>query len=159
MSPPLLHPVGVFPGHRYGLAQPCGEASASSTIYTTLVLATLPEWEPGFREVWDFRFTDAFVIEPAAIARLHDLEVALRDELAGSETVVITGGRPLIAYAARFYDRLLRRHGRSARACGCHEEAMELLGTDRVPELSDCVRSPAARPIHVGVQPGGEPVA
>ena len=157
MPTPLLHPVAAFPRHRFGLAQPRGDVSASSAIYTTLVLVTLPEWEPGFREVWDFRFTGAFEIEPSAIARLCELEVALRDELAGSETVLITGGRPMIAYAARFYDRILRPYGRSARACRSRDEAAELLGTDRVPDLLGRPAPPASRAPRGGLQLGGEP--
>ena len=157
MPSPLLHPVAAFPGHRFGLAQPRGDVSASSTIYTTLILVTLPEWEPGFREVWDFRFTATFEIGPSAIARLRDLEVALRDELAGSETILITGGRPLIAYAARFYDRLLRPYGRSARACRSREEALALLGADRVPDLNGRAGSVADRVSLSGLQIGGEP--
>ena len=157
MPSPLLHPVAAFPGHRFGLAQPRGDVSADSTIYTTLVLVTLPEWEPGFREVWDFRFTATFEIGPSAIARLRDLEVALRDELAGSETILITGGRPLIAYAARFYDRLLRPYGRSARACRSREEALGLLGADRVPDLNGRAGSVADRVSLSGLQIGGEP--
>ena len=157
MLPPLLHPVAAFPGHRFGLAQPRGDVSADSAIYTTLVLVTLPEWEPGFREVWDFRFAATFEITPSAIARLHDLEVALRDELAGSELILITGGRPLIAYAARFYDRLLRPYGRSARACRSREEALGLLGADRVPDLDGRAGSVPDRVSPSGLQIGGEP--
>ena len=155
MPSPLLHPVAAFPGHRFGLAQPRGDVSADSTIYTTLVLVTLPDWEPGFREVWDFRFTATFEVGPSAIARLHDLEAAVRDELAGSETVLITGGRPLIAYAARFYDRLLRPYGRSARACRNREEALGLLGADRVPDLGGRTGAASGRAPRAGLRVGG----
>ena len=156
MPTPLLHPVAAFPYHRFGLAQPRGDVSASSTIYTTLALVTLPEWEPGFREVWDFRFTNAFVIEPSAIARLRDLEVALQGELAGSETVLITGGRPLIGYAARFYDRLLKPYGRSARACHTRDDALRLLGTDRIPDLRRRCEGAASRSAQSRVRLGRE---
>lgn len=156
MSSPFVHPVAAFPRHRFGLAQPRGDVSADSAIYTTLLLVTLPEWEPGFREVWDFRFTRTFEIDPSAIVRLRELEVALRDDLAGSETVLITGGRPLIAYAARFYDRLLRPYGRSARACRSREEALQVLGTDRIPDLGDRLEPTAGRILRNGPPLGGE---
>ena len=75
---------------------------------------------------------------------------------AAFDTVLITGGRPLIAYAARFYDRLLRPYGRSARACRSREEALGLLGADRVPDLDRRAGSVVDRASLSGLQIGGE---
>ena len=162
--PPRIHPAAAFHSHRFGLVQPRGDVCADSAIRATSALVALPGWEPGFSEVWDFRFAGTFTVHPSSIPGLRQQEVTLREELAGSETLLITGGRPLIAYAARFYDRLLRPFGRSARACTCPSEACALLGVDRIPDLlrrthptPPQVREPSPRRVAGPRRPPGPP--
>ena len=131
----LAHPVAVFSAHRYGLIQPHGPVTIDSAVASGLALVSLPGWEPGFDEVWDLRFAGEFVIHPSDIGRLRELELTTREQLAGSRTVFITQGRPLLAYAARFYDRLVRPLGRSALAFRTVEEALRDLESDRIPVL------------------------
>ena len=135
MPPELVHPVAVFPARRFGLIQPHGDVSAESVLRSGSILVARPEWEPGFDEVWDLRFAGAFVIDPSAISRLRELEVATRERLAGSRTLFVTGDRPHLGFVAGFYGRLVRPLGRSVVACRTEAEALRYLGGDSIPLL------------------------
>ena len=135
MPPEPVHPVAVFPAHRYGLIQPRGDVDVDSIVRSALALVALPAWEPGFDEVWDLRSAGAFVVEPSAVGRLRELELATRDRLAWSRTVFVTDDRPVIAVAARFYARLVRPLGRSVLVCRTADEALRHLAADAIPDL------------------------
>ena len=129
------HPVAVFPDRRFGLVQPWGDVSGESALRAARVLVDHPAWEPGFTEVWDFRFSGAVVVEPAEVARLRAFEVAVRDRMAGSRTVFVTDHRPLLTHAAQFYGRLVRPLGRSVVACRTDEDAAPYLDGSLIPLL------------------------
>ena len=130
-----VHPVAVFPAHRYGLVQPRGDVTADSVVRSGLALLALPAWEPGFDEVWDFRSAGAVSIGPSGAAQFRALERDTREALVGSRTLIVTGGRLGLAFGARFYDRLVRPLGRTVLVCRTADEALAHLTTDAIPEL------------------------
>lgn len=135
MAAETPHPVAVFPDRRFGLVQPWDDVSGESALRAARALVDHPAWEPGFTEVWDFRFARAVVVEPPMVARLQAFEVAVRDRMAGSRTVFVTDHRPLLTYAAQFYGRLVRPLGRSVVTCRTGEEAARYLVGESIPLL------------------------
>ena len=135
MSVETVHPAAVFPVRRFGLVQPWGDVTGESALRAARALVSHPTWEPGFTEVWDFRFAGAVVVEPPMVARLRAFEVSVRDQMAGSRTVFVTDHRPLLTYAAQFYGRLVRPLGRSVVACRTDEDAAPYLDGSPIPLL------------------------
>ena len=135
MPAETTHPAAVFPDRRFGLVQPWGDVSGESVLRAARALVDHPAWEPGFTEVWDFRFAGAVVVQPAEVARLQAFEVAVRDRMVGSRTVFVTDHRPLLTYAAQFYGRLVRPLGRSVVACRTDEDAAPYLDGSPIPLL------------------------
>ena len=135
MPAEAVHPAAVFPVRRFGLVQPWGDVTGESALRAARALVSHPTWEPGFTEVWDFRFAGGVVVEPAEVARLEAFEVAVREQMAGSRTVIVTDHRPLLTYAAQFYGRLVRPLGRSVVACRTEDEAARYLVGDSIPRL------------------------
>jgi hypothetical protein len=135
MATETVHPVAVFPDRRFGLVQPWEDVSGESVLRAARALVDHPAWEPGFTEVWDFRFAGAVVVEPAEVVRLEAFEVAVRDRMAGSRTVFVTDHRPLLTYAAQFYGRLVRPLGRAVVACRTGEEAASYFVGESIPLL------------------------
>ena len=135
MPAETTHPAAVFPEQRFGLVQPRGDVSGESVLRSARALVDHPAWEPGFTEVWDFRFAGAVVVEPPMVARLQAFEVSVRDRMIGSRTVFVTDHRPLLTYAAQFYGRLVRPLGRSVVACRTDEDAAPYLDGSPIPLL------------------------
>ena len=135
MPAETVHPAAVFPVRRFGLVQPWGDVTGESVLRAARALVDHPAWEPGFTEVWDFRFAGAVVVEPPMVARLRAFEVSVRDQMAGSRTVFVTDHRPLLTYAAQFYGRLVRPLGRSVVACRTDEDAAPYLDGSSIPLL------------------------
>ena len=135
MSVETVHPAAVFPVRRFGLVQPWGDVTGESALRAARALVDHPAWEPGFTEVWDFRFAGEVVVEPGEVARLEAFERAVRDQMAGSRTVFVTDHRPLLTYAAQFYGRLVRSLGRSVVACRTGEEAAQYFIGESIPLL------------------------
>ena len=135
MPAETTHPAAVFPDRQFGLVQPWGDVSGESVLRAARALVDHPAWEPGFTEVWDFRFAGAVVVQPAEVARLQAFEVAVRDRMAGSQTVFVTDHRPLLTYAAQFYGRLVRPLGRSVVACRTGGEAAQHFAGESIPLL------------------------
>ena len=130
------HPLtAVFPGDRYGIAQPRDEVTADTIITLGLALAKDPAWEPGFTEVWDMRFTPSIDLVPSDAQTLLNLERKTREMLAGSATIIVTY-RPLILFSIQFYARLVKPLGRKVTGLDKAEEAARLLGIPELPDLS-----------------------
>lgn len=126
--------IGVFPHDRYGIIQPTGTVVAADVAEFGLALARHPDWEPGFTEVWDLRFSQAVDLVPSDAQRLLDLERETEEALAGSTTVIVTA-RPLLQFSVKFYARLVKPFGRSVAVAASAEEAAERLGIAVLPDL------------------------
>ena len=132
--------VGVFPQSRYGIIQPTGTVVASDIVALGLALASHPDWQPGFTEVWDVRFSEAIDLVPTDAATLLDVEQQTKQALAGSTTVIVTA-RPLLLFSVKFYARLVKPLGRSVVAAESAEAAAAILGIDALPDLRGRSRS------------------
>ena len=126
--------IGVFPRDRYGVIQPTGTVVGADVAEFGLALARHPDWEPGFTEVWDLRFSKAVDLVPADAQRLLDVERQTEEALAGSTTIIVTA-RPLLQFSVKFYARLVSPFGRSVVAAPSAEEAAKRLGIDALPDL------------------------
>ncbi len=128
--------VAVFPDDRYGLMQPRGAVTVDTVVEAGLALVELPGWQPGFTEVWDFRFAGELYFSPLELGRLRSLEMLTKDQLAGSRTLVVTANRQLVEWSARNYARLARvLLGRVVLPYGTAEDAARDLGVGVLPTL------------------------
>lgn len=125
----------VFPRHRYGLLQPHGPMRTDAAILAAAEINGSAEWEPGFTEVWDLRFSSEFVIAPGDVGKLFEAELATKDRLAGSATFFFTAGRPLVTRAVRYYGPVVRPLGRHVRVFPDTAEGLRALGIDELPRL------------------------
>ncbi len=129
--------VAVFPNDRYGLMQPRGTVTVDTVVEGGLALVELPGWQPGFTEVWDFRFAGELYFSPLELGRLRSLEVLTKDQLAGSRTLVVTANRQLLDWSARNYARLARvLLGRVVLPYSMAEDAARDLGVESLPTLN-----------------------
>ena len=127
--------TAVFPEDRYALAQPRGRVTGDVVVDYGSAMAFHPDWQPGFTEVWDMRFTSSIDITPTYLPRLMELERATKEALTGSRTIIVTD-RPMILYSAQFYARFVKPLGRVVVAVGTGDEAAELLGIEALPDLA-----------------------
>ncbi len=129
--------MAVFPADRYGLMQPRGDVTVDTVVEFGLALVGSPEWEPGFTEVWDFRFAGGLHFSPPEFHRLRSLELHTNGQLEGSRTIVITVNRQLLDWSARNYARAVQvLNGRVVVPYDMAEDAARDLGVAEVPTLA-----------------------
>ncbi len=128
--------MGVVPEHRFGIVQPRGPVTVQAVVECGKAVAFDPDWEPGFTEVWDMRFTPSIDLLPTDIPKLLEVERLTREALAGSTTLIVTY-KPLILYSVQFYARLVRPLGRTVIGVDTASEAASILGIAALPDLSE----------------------
>ena len=134
--------TAVYPQHRFGLMQPHGPMRTDAAILAAADVTGSSEWEPGFTEVWDLRFSGDFVIAPGDVWKLFEAELATKDRLAGSATYFFTAGRPLVTRAVRYYGPVVWPLGRRVRVYSDTSKGLRALGVDELPVLDP---TPSAR--------------
>ena len=128
------HVVACFPDRSFALAQLQGNIFGDDIVDVGRRIATHPDWQPGFTQVWDMNRTAAVDLTPADLPKLQGVETELREQLNGTQTIVIVD-RPMLRYSLQFYAHMVRPFGREITVVRTNEEAAALLGIEALPDL------------------------
>lgn len=126
-SPVMAHAVVVDPSVRVGVVVLTGHVTGGDMARARRALVDVPEWEPGFRLVWDLTGADVVDVSPPGFDQFVASARELHDRV-GTGRVAFVTRRETVGVLVQLFGLLTADLGRTYTCVPTRAEAAEWLG-------------------------------